>query len=31
MNHSLPLKTYLQNDINEKVENNNSHGVIQKS
>ena len=26
----LSLKTYLQNDINEKVENNNSHGVIRE-
>ena len=30
MNHSLPIQNYLQNDINEKVENNNPHGVIKE-
>ena len=30
MNHSLPIKSYIENDINDKVENNNSHGVIQQ-
>tara|TARA_X000000950_G_C13529937_1_gene503179 strand:- start:194 stop:577 length:384 start_codon:yes stop_codon:yes gene_type:complete len=30
MNHSLPIQSYLQNDINQKVENNNPHGVIEQ-
>ena len=30
MNYSLPIQNYLQNELNEKVENNNPHGVIQQ-
>ena len=30
MNHSLPVQNYFQNEINNKVENNDPHGVIKE-